>query len=167
MNTAVILLAAITPLIHHIEAVPVPVREPVAVMDIGCSATNACILTESEIDLVSRLIWLEARGESAECQKAIAEVLHNRLQSGLWGDTIEDVIYAQQNGYWEFEPVPYLYTAEVDEDIREIVAEVFTNGSEISGDILYFRADYYHAWAINEFHIDNTYFSSSPWYQEV
>ena len=54
-----------------------------------------------------------------------------------------------------------------DEGIREIVAEVFTNGSKISGDILYFRADYYHAWAINEFHIDNTYFSSSPWYQEV
>lgn len=167
MNTAVILLAAITPLIHHIEAVPVPVREPVAVMDIGCCEADTCILTESEIDIVSRLIWLEARGESTDCQKAIAEVLYNRLQSGLWGESIEDVIYAQQNGYWEFEPVPYLYTAEIDKEICDIVKYVFTYGSEIDSDVLYFRANHYHAWAIDEFHIDNTYFSSSPWYQEA
>lgn len=120
-------------------------------------------VTEAELDLTAKLVWMEAQGESEECQKAIAEVVYNRLQSGIWGDTLTDVIYAQTEYGWEFSPVPYLDKAEPSDDVYRTVYEVFANGSELDPGIMWFRADRYHSWAIDEFYIDNTYFSSSPW----
>lgn len=120
-------------------------------------------VTEEELDLAAKLVWMEARGESEECQTKIAEVLYNRLESGIWGDTLTEVIYAKSEYGWEFSPAPYLETAQPTEEIYKIVCGVFVNGSELEDRVMWFRANYFHKWAINEFFIDNTYFSSSPW----
>lgn len=127
------------------------------------ACTPSAYVTEEELDLAAKLVWMEAQGESEECQTKIAEVLYNRLESGLWGETLTDVIYAQTEYGWEFSPAPYLDTAEPSEEVYEIVREVFENGSELDPGIMWFRANYYHTWAVDEFFIDNTYFSSSPW----
>lgn len=128
---------------------------------IGREATPYYVATESELEEVARLVYLEARGESVDCQRAITEVIFNRLASGLWGDTLTDVIYAKN----EFEPAAYISESETTDTIREMVYDVYWNGSTLPERILFFRADYYHAWygAVNEFAIDNTYFSSSKW----
>lgn len=117
--------------------------------------------TESELEAVAILVYLEAGGESEACQRAVAEVIFNRLASGLWGDTLTDVIYAKN----EFEPAEYICESETTDVIREIVQDVYWNGSTLPERIMFFRADHYHMWdgAINEFVIDNTYFSSSRW----
>lgn len=52
-------------------------------------------LTEWEQQLLAKLIWLEARGESAEGQQAIAEIIYNRMVSDQFPDTLEGVIYAE------------------------------------------------------------------------
>lgn len=52
-------------------------------------------LTQWEQDTLAKLIWLEARGESAEGQQAIAEVVYNRMVSEKFPNTLEDVIFAQ------------------------------------------------------------------------
>ena len=49
-------------------------------------------LTEEERHLLACLIWGEARGECAEGQQAVAEVVFNRLESGQFGSTITDII---------------------------------------------------------------------------
>ena len=49
-------------------------------------------LTEEETDLLARLIWVEARGESAEGQQAVAEVVLNRLASGQFRNSLRDII---------------------------------------------------------------------------
>lgn len=121
--------------------------------------------TNPELELVAKIVYLEAEGESDECKQAVAEVIYNRLQSGIWGDEIEDVIYAKANGYYEFESVYHIDKAKLDEDIYAMVEDVWENGSSIDDSVMYFRADYYHTWANDEFSIDNTYFSSSPWYR--
>lgn len=49
-------------------------------------------LTDDETKLLAKLIYVEARGESAEGQQAIAEVVLNRLVSGNFGSSITDMI---------------------------------------------------------------------------
>lgn len=49
-------------------------------------------LTEDELDLLARLVWVEARGECAEGQQAVAEVVLNRLISGRFQSSIRGII---------------------------------------------------------------------------
>jgi spore germination cell wall hydrolase CwlJ-like protein len=47
--------------------------------------------TTHELDLLAKLLWGEGRGESDQCQIAIAQAVLNR--SRLWKDTIEETIF--------------------------------------------------------------------------
>lgn len=58
-----------------------------------------------EVDLLARLITAEAQGEPYEAQVAVGAVVMNRVQSGLWADSIEEVIYQKIDGYYQFTPV--------------------------------------------------------------
>ncbi len=51
-------------------------------------------LTAEEINLVASIVTLECGYEPYEGQLAVANVILNRLQSGIWGSTVSDVIYA-------------------------------------------------------------------------
>lgn len=136
--------------------------EVIAVPTLGWCAS------EEELELAARIVWLEARGESATCQRCVAEVIFNRLKSGIWGHCLCDVIYAvDQNGNAEFTTACHAWDAETELDagMLEMVKGVFYNGCRIPKRILYFHAGCYHDWygAVDEFYIDNTYFSSSTW----
>ncbi|MBE6685752.1 MAG: cell wall hydrolase [Ruminococcaceae bacterium] len=47
----------------------------------------------SDYELLARLVWAEARGESFEGQLAVVEVVFNRVESPNFPDTVYDVIY--------------------------------------------------------------------------
>ena len=64
-------------------------------------------LTWEEQQLLAKLIWLEARGESAKGQQAVAEVVLNRLLSQDYPDTLREVIYEEE----QFRSVELLETA--------------------------------------------------------
>lgn len=51
------------------------------------------VLSESDVELLARIIWLEARGECFDGQQAVAEVVFNRMLSGSFPDTLTEVIY--------------------------------------------------------------------------
>lgn len=53
-------------------------------------------LTEEEIELLARIVWLEANGEPVEGQEAVVEVVFNRMASDLYPDTLYDVL-SQKN----------------------------------------------------------------------
>ena len=65
-------------------------------------------LTFEERQLLARVVWVEAQGECAEGQQAVAEVVLNRMASPNFGDTLKGVIYAEG----QFRSVPYLEKAE-------------------------------------------------------
>ena len=65
-------------------------------------------LTDEERELLAKLIWAEARGEIAAGQQAVAEVVLNRLVSGAYQNTIQNIIYAKD----QFEGVPQMEEAE-------------------------------------------------------
>lgn len=60
---------------------------------------------ENDLDLLSRLITAEAQGEPYDAQVAVGAVVINRLESGLWSNTIKNVIYQNIDGYYQFTPV--------------------------------------------------------------
>ena len=159
----------------HVEVKVVETEEErvLATPSVGIGRENVPVyarVTDDELEMLVILCYLEAGGESDACVKAVAEVVFNRLDNGTWGDTIYDVIYAPG----EFEPAGSVWTfhsegnAVVEErldEIRNIVRSVWQNGVSIPSDVMFFRADYYHAWegAVDEFAIGNVYFSSSRW----
>ena len=49
-------------------------------------------MTQEEIDLLARIVWLEAQGEPVEGQQAVVEVVFNRMASELYPDTLYEVL---------------------------------------------------------------------------
>ena len=64
-------------------------------------------LTAADLDLLAKVVWVEAQGESFEGQQAVAEVALNRMVSSDFPSALEDVIY----GEGQFRSVPYLEEA--------------------------------------------------------
>lgn len=126
--------------------------------------------TENELETLVTLAYLEAGGESDSVIRCIVEVVFNRLASGIWGETLTDVIYATG----EFDPAPYISDFETGgnliiedklDEIRDIVWDVYYSGVSIPERVMFFRTDHYHGWegAVDEFAVGNVYFSSSRW----
>lgn len=114
-------------------------------------------LTNEDRELLAKLLYHEARGESIECQKAVASVVLNRVDSGMWGNTLKEVIYAKN----QFEPVGkgLLPNTKPLQNQYEAIDYVIENGATIPSNVLYFRADHYFEWGTDYMNIDNTYFS--------
>lgn len=52
-------------------------------------------LTDSEKDLLAKILYLEAGGESATGQRAVVEVIFNRMLDDRFPDSLAEVIYAK------------------------------------------------------------------------
>lgn len=108
-------------------------------------------ISECEREMLARLLYTEARGESIECQKAVVSVVLNRAKTS----TIEKVIKAPGqfdlgNKLDNIKPLQTQY---------DVVDYVLNNGITIPEDVIYFRSGYYHSWAEDYIQINHTYFS--------
>lgn len=61
--------------------------------------------TQSERDLLARLITAEATGQPYDAQVAVGAVVLNRVESSSFPNTIHTVIYQVVDGYYQFTPV--------------------------------------------------------------
>ena len=52
-------------------------------------------LSEDEINLLAKIVWLESCGEPQEGQEAVVEVIFNRMASDKYPDTLYDVLSQQ------------------------------------------------------------------------
>lgn len=91
-------------------------------------------LTWEEIQLLARVIWVEARGECAEGQQAVAEVVLNRLVSDNYADTLYGVIYAEN----QFNSVPFLDDAEPGQAQYEAIDRALYGPYILSMDVVKF-----------------------------
>jgi len=69
------------------------------------SSSSSYYLSESEIDLLARLVSAEASGESYTGQIAVAATILNRLNDSRYPDTVTAIIYQVDNGYYQYSPV--------------------------------------------------------------
>lgn len=106
-------------------------------------------ISEYEREMLARLLYTEARGESIECQKAVVSVVLNRGK-----DIISTITAPGQfdlgNKLDNVKPLQTQY---------DVVDYVLNNGITIPSDVIYFRANFYHSWAEDYIQIDHTYFS--------
>ncbi len=61
-------------------------------------------INQADLDLLARIIFAEARGESMAGQIAVAAVILNRVKSNQFPNTIRNVIYERSHGHFQFSP---------------------------------------------------------------
>jgi spore germination cell wall hydrolase CwlJ-like protein len=92
--------------------------------------------------MLARLVYLEANTESLECQMAIVSVVINRWKDGMWGDTLEDVVYYPH----QFTPANLIDKTTPTELNYTAVDLVLQNGCTLEPYVMYFRANHHFDW---------------------
>jgi hypothetical protein len=113
---------------------PEPTPEPTLEPTPEPTPTPRLTLTADEVDLIARIVWHEARGESLEGQRAVVEVIFNRIEADNFPDTVEDVIY-QKN---QFASAGYVDSAEPTTEQFEAINEALYEEPMLPGDVVYF-----------------------------
>lgn len=110
--------------------------EPVAIQEDMVTPNTDVDCTVDEIDLLNRVVQCEAQSEDLQGRILIANVILNRVATGIWGDTIEEVVKAPG----QFDPVGNgaYKVVEPDETTKEAVL-IALNGENISEGALYFQ----------------------------
>lgn len=91
-------------------------------------------LTAEERQLLARVVWVEARGESFEGQQAVAEVVLNRMVADGFPNTLHSVIYAEG----QFRSVPYLEDAEPYQAQYDAIEAALYGPYVLPTDVFYF-----------------------------
>ncbi|HWQ77382.1 MAG TPA: LysM peptidoglycan-binding domain-containing protein [Anaerovoracaceae bacterium] len=66
---------------------------------------NPASYSAEDLDVLSRLIMAETQTEPYQAKVAVGAVVLNRVESGLFADSIKGVVYQNINGYYQFTPV--------------------------------------------------------------
>lgn len=99
-------------------------------------------LTDEEYELLARLIWVEARGECAEGQQGIAEVILNRMAMEGYPDTVAGVIYAEG----QFPSTEYMHEAEPGQAQYDAIDDALAGPYILPLEVTHFAT-----YAVNEF----------------
>ncbi len=94
-------------------------------------------LSKSEIDLLAKMVWVEAQGEPFEGQQAVAEVVLNRMKSGKFPDKLSSVIYAEN----QFRSTPFISKAKPNQ-AQYVAVERALNGPYVLDEGVVFFATY-------------------------
>ena len=91
-------------------------------------------LTKEEIQLLAKVVWVEARGECNEGQQAVAEVILNRLASDDFSDTLRGVIFSEN----QFRSAEHLEDAEPYQLQYEMIENALYGPYVLPEDVYYF-----------------------------
>lgn len=85
----------------------IPVVTPMTANKQATPLTTSKVISysNSDVDLLARLITAEAGGESYNGMLAVGAVVVNRVQSSQFPTNISGVINERSNGYYQFSPV--------------------------------------------------------------
>lgn len=99
-------------------------------------------ISQEDREEMARIIWLEARGEPAEGQQAVAEVILNRVLHESFPDTVHGVIHEGEDaGTVQFDTVYYLDEAQPGEDQYAAVSRAISGPWILEPDVVFFSAD--------------------------
>lgn len=103
-----------------------------------------CVLEDSELDVLLRIVESEAGSEDVEGRLLVANVVLNRVNDEHFPSTVTDVVFQQENGVAQFSPVSSgrIYTVEISEETYEAVERAL-EGEDISQGALYFASRKY------------------------
>lgn len=91
-------------------------------------------LSFAERQLLARVVWVEARGESAQGQQAVAEVVFNRLMSDGFPNNLRDVIFGEN----QFRSVKFLDDAQPGQAQYQAIEKAIYGPYVLPTDVTYF-----------------------------
>lgn len=91
-------------------------------------------LSFAERQLLAKVVWAEARGESLEGQQAVAEVVLNRILSDNFPDDVRDIVY--QEG--QFRTLGQLLKAQPGQAQYQAIENAFYGPYMLPKDVVYF-----------------------------
>lgn len=114
------------------------------------------LYSEDEIYTMAKVCMAEAENQSEYGKRLVISTILNRLDSGIYGSTIYDVVYAP----YQFEVTMNgrLERVEPDDYMIELVRQEISNRSNY--DVFYFRTSYYSEYGTPMFIDGDHYFSS-------
>jgi len=133
---------------YHKVSVTIPSKVYVGVAPIIIPKLS---ISSYEREMLARLLYTEARGESIECQRAVVSVVLNRAKTS----DIISVIKAKG----QFDLGNQLDNIKPLDTQYEVVDYVLTNGITIPEDVTYFRSGHFHSFAEDYMQIGSMYFS--------
>ena len=114
----------------HVVSIPITYRNPIEVSE------------ETEY-LLATMVAMESEWEPYEGKLAVANVIINRLLSGRWGDSIEDVVYAKGQFYGANDGrVEEFQKKGFHKDCYKAAEEALSGKNNI-GDFIFFHSDDY------------------------
>ena len=136
-----------------IEPVEVSIEEPIVEESI---IEYSQLYSEDEIYTMAKVCVAEAENQSEYGKRLVICTILNRLDSGIYGSTIYDVVYAP----YQFEVTMNgrLERVEPDDYVIELVRQEISNRSNY--DVFYFRTNYYSEYGTPMFVDGDHYFSS-------
>jgi N-acetylmuramoyl-L-alanine amidase len=98
-------------------------------------------VSEEEIDMLERIVQAEAGGEDMVGKILIVNVILNRIADNSFPDTVEDVIFQNKNGEYQFSPVDdkSYWSVKISDNTKEAVIRAL-EGEDHSEGALYFVA---------------------------
>lgn len=142
---------------------PIPEEELKAVQTMTSTVNTSdnpyVTLSEDDMYMIAQILYLEARGESVECQEAVVSVIVNRMANNNM--SAEEVIFADK----QFTTANFIEKGQPSDEMIELVQTIAMEGPTIPSYVTYFRAGHFHEWDNEYGHVmrydklDNTYFS--------
>lgn len=96
-------------------------------------------MTEAERDEMAAIIYLEARGEPAEGQQAVAEVILNRVIHQDFPDSVHEVLHqGEGTAVPQFSTIALLETAEPTQEQYDAIAAALYGQSILPDEVVFF-----------------------------
>ena len=101
-----------------------------------------------DICYISRMVEAESGNQTELGKRLVADTVLNRLNNGNFGSDVKSIIDAENQ---------YCDGIQASADTIRIVMEEYEN--QTNTEVLYFRTDKYHEWAVDMFVVGDHYFS--------
>lgn len=119
---------------YVVEVIPTPEPTPTVVARYADVA-----MTEAERDELAAIIYLEARGEPAEGQQAVAEVVLNRVIRQDFPDSVHEVLHqGEGTAVPQFSTIALLETAEPTQAQYDAIDAALYGPSILPGEVVFF-----------------------------
>lgn len=105
---------------------------------------NRIVLDENDYDILCCIVEAEAGGEDYLGKKLVAEVVLNRVESAKFPNTVEEVVFQQEDGVYQFSPVAdgRFYRVTVSEETKQAVDAALTGEDESRGALYFINRKY-------------------------
>lgn len=113
-------------------------------------------LTDEEKLLLAKIAMAEAEGESLDTKILVIMTVLNRVEAKGFPDTIEEVIFQNKNGTYQFSPTKpngRWWTTEPNSECWEAVEIVNMTEEDVSNGALYFEACKGESWHSRNLHL--------------